>query len=109
MRYLATAIIGTVLAMASMTPAMAHRSFVDGAVSNSPLDYPGAPKRIQDNDAAPYAMNYSEEAAQAMGVHDGQMDVFSTNSAESRANLPYLSGGVGAEGAMLKLQWHPGE
>jgi hypothetical protein len=88
---------------------MAHQSYVDGAVSASPSDYPGAPKRIQDNDAAPYAMNYSEEAAQAMGVRDGQMDVFSTDSAESRSNLPYLSGGVGAEGAMLKLQWHPGE
>jgi hypothetical protein len=108
MRYLAP-MIGAVLAVASMNPAMAHQSYVDGAVSASPSDYPGAPKRIQDNDAAPYAMNYSEEAAQAMGVRDGQMDVFSTDSAESRSNLPYLSGGVGAEGAMLKLQWHPGE
>jgi len=87
-------------------PAAAREPFF--IAGNLPANnYPGAPKPVSDDtNAAPYAMNYSEEAAANLGVHNGQMDVFSTNSGK---NLPYLSGGVGSEGAMLKLQWHPGE
>lgn len=96
--------------MATATgPALAHQSYVDGAVSPSPADYPGAPKQINDAPPAPYAMNYVEEAAQNIGVRDGRWDMFSAHPAENQPYLPSLSGGVGSEGAMLKLQWHPGE
>jgi hypothetical protein len=95
------------LAAACIGPAMARQTYIDGAVSPSAADYPGAPRPVSDNSPAPYAMNYSDEAAQTIGVRDGHLDVFSTNSAES--HLPYLSGGLGGDGAMLKLQWHPGE
>ena len=101
--------IGVLLAAANLGPAAAHQSFVDGAVSASPADYPGAPKPVHDTAKAPYAMNYSDEAAQTIGVRDGHWDVFSAKPAENQPYLPSLSGGLGSDGAMLKLQWHPGE
>jgi hypothetical protein len=108
------AMIGMILAaasltMASMGPAVARQTFIDGAVSASPTDYPGAPKPVRDTADAPYAMNYSDEAAQTIGVRDGHWDVFSAKPAGNRSYLPSLSGGLGGDGAMLKLQWHPGE
>jgi hypothetical protein len=109
MRLVAKAILSVALLAVSLSPAMARRTYVDGAVSASPMDYPGAPKPPRDNPASPYPMNYSDEAAQAIGVRDGHMDVFSTKPAENRSYLPSFSGGLGRDGAMLKLQWHPGE
>jgi hypothetical protein len=106
MRYAAQALIGLVLTVA---PAMAHQSYVDGAVSSSPSDYPGAPRQINDAPPAPYAMNYVEEAAENIGVRDGRWDMYSSNSAENRPYLPSISGTMGSSGPMLKLQWHPGE
>lgn len=105
--------IGAILAAASLTaglgPAVARQTYVDGAVSASPTDYPGAPRPVHDDVKPPYAMNYADEAAQTIGVRDGHWDVFSTKPAENQPYLPSLSGGVSGEGAMLKLQWHPGE
>jgi hypothetical protein len=109
MRFVAKAIIGVALLAVGLSPAMARRTYVDGAVSASPMDYPGAPKPPRDNPASPYAMNYSDEAAQTIGIRDGHMGVFSTKPAENRSYLPSFSGGLGGDGAMLKLQWHPGE
>lgn len=100
--------IGAVLLAASLSPALARQTYINGAVSASPMDYPGAPKPVRDNTASPYAMNYADEAAQAIGVRDGHMDVFSTKPSENQPYLPSFSGGLGGDGAMLKLQWHPG-
>ena len=69
--------------------------------------YPGAPKPVYDDKKLPYAMNYAEEAAQNLGVQNGRMDVFSTKSTSSY--MPSISGGLGGDGAMLRLRWHPGE
>jgi hypothetical protein len=90
------------------SPAMARETF--SIAGNIPAtDYPGAPRPVLDDGSTkPYAMNYSEEAAASMGVHNGQMDVFSAQPGENEPFLPSVSGGVGSEGAMLKLQWHPG-
>jgi hypothetical protein len=99
--------IGLAFAAVCIGPAMARQTYIDGAVSASAADYPGAPQPVSDNSRAPFAMNYTDEAAQTIGVHDGHLDVFSTNSAQS--HLPTLSGGLGGDGAMLKLQWHPDE
>ena len=60
------------------------------------------------SNTAPYAMTYADEAAQSLGVKDGHMDVFSI-PADSSGYVPSFSGGVGSDGAMLWLQWHPGE
>src|SRR6185312_735506 len=68
----------------------------------SQLQYPGAPK-------LPYAMTYVEEAARTLGVKDGRMDVFSTVPKSSSSYMPSISGGLGGDGAMLRLRWHPGE
>jgi hypothetical protein len=106
---MAKATISVALLAASLSPALARQTYVDGAVSGSPMDYPGAPKPVRDNAATPYAMSYSDEAAQAIGVRDGHIDVFSTKPSENRSYLPSFSGGLGGGGAMLKLQWHPGE
>jgi hypothetical protein len=74
----------------------------------SPLSYPGAPKRIYNDPKQPYAMNYTDEAAQALGVKDGHMDVFSTQPTDRNNLMPRLSGGVDSSGAMIRLQWRPG-
>ena len=75
----------------------------------SPTDYPGAPKRVYDDPKTPYAMNYADEAVQTLGFRQGHLDVFSAKPADNRSYLPSFSGGLGGDGAMLKLQWHPGE
>lgn len=72
------------------------------------LRYPGAPKPVADDPRpSPYAMNFADEAARSLGVQNGRMDVFSTRSSSSY--MPSISGGVGGDGAMLRLRWHPGE
>ena len=72
------------------------------------LQYPGAPRAVHYDPRPPYAMSYAEEAAQNLGVKDGHMDVFSTRPGPS-GYLPSVSGGLGSDGAMLRLKWHPGE
>ena len=55
-------------------------------------------------------MNYTDEAAQSLGVKAGRMDFFSTSlSHDNDPLMPSLRGGVDNGGAMLRLQWHPGE
>jgi hypothetical protein len=66
--------------------------------------YPGAPRPPLEVPSTPYAMSYSDEVARNLGVTDGHMDLFSTRSDPS---TPYVSGGVGSGGAMLRLQWRP--
>jgi hypothetical protein len=89
------------------TPALALRVPGQDRMS-APLQYPGAPKPVYDEHDSPYAMTYAEEAAQNLGFRDGHMDVFSTGP-DSSGYLPSFSGGVGRDGAMLWLKWHPGE
>ncbi|MBS0279567.1 MAG: hypothetical protein JSR25_00275 [Proteobacteria bacterium] len=72
------------------------------------LRYPGAPKPVSnDPSPSPYAMTFADEAARSLGVQNGRMDVFSTRSSSSY--MPSISGGVGSDGVMLRLRWHPGE
>ena len=74
----------------------------------NPMQFPGAPKRVYDDQPLPYAMNYMDEAAQTLGVKDGHMDVFSTKP-DNSGYMPSISGGVGGDGIMVRLRWHPGE
>jgi hypothetical protein len=74
----------------------------------SPLQYPGAPKPVYDDRRVPYAMNYADEVAQNLGVRDGHMDVFSTQPGLS-GYMPSITGGVGGDGAMVRLRWLPGQ
>jgi hypothetical protein len=89
------------------TPALAMNVPNQDHLSTT-LQYPGAPKPVYEDTHSPYAMNYADEAAQNLGVRDGHMDVFATHP-ESSGYLPSVSGGVGGDGAMFRLKWHPGE
>jgi len=87
-------------------------TFALGAVPSdhslaSPMRFPGAPKPYYDDPKTPYPMSYSDEVAQQLGVRDGHMDVFSSAPAENNPLVPVVSGGLGGDGAMLRLQWHP--
>ncbi len=71
------------------------------------LQYPGAPRPVRDEQTAPYAMTYTDEVAQSLGVRDGHMDVFSIPSGSTY--MPSFSAGVDQGGAMFRLKWHPGD
>jgi hypothetical protein len=64
--------------------------------------------RYQTEAAPPYAMNYTDEVARSLGVRGGRMDLFDTGPADNPL-VPALKGGVDGDGAMIRLQWHPGE
>jgi hypothetical protein len=109
MRRAAKIVLAAALTAASFSPAFAKIPFGAGPLI-SPRDYPGAPKRVyQDDVKQPYAMNYADEAVQSLGFKNGHMDLFSTKPAPQNPYMPSFSGGLGGDGAMLKLQWHPGE
>ena len=59
--------------------------------------------RSADNQKQPYAMNYTDEAAQTLGIHDGKWEAFDTRSSDPL--MPSFKGGVDNGAAMLKLQW----
>jgi hypothetical protein len=108
MRGLAKIIVG--MALLATNPAMAHIATLGAAPITSATNYPGAPRPVYDDvNASPYALNYADEAAQTLGVRDGRVDVFAAQPADNQSYLPTFSGGLGGDGAMLKLQWHPGE
>jgi hypothetical protein len=108
MRGLAKVTIGAVLVVMGLAPAAARGLFASPPAYTA-RNYPGAPKAVSgDNQSAPYAMTYTDEAVQTLGFRNGHMDVFSTKPA-AHSYWPSFSGGVGGDGAMLKLQWHPGQ
>jgi hypothetical protein len=63
--------------------------------------------RYADTPSQPYAMSYSDEAAQKLGVQDGRWEAFDTQS--SNPLVPSLKGGIDHSGAMISLQWRPGQ
>jgi hypothetical protein len=67
--------------------------------------YPDPRRPVAEEPRSPYPMNYSEEAAQALGFKDGHSDFFATRPQPNNPLMPVLSGGLGKGGAMLKLQW----
>jgi hypothetical protein len=64
-------------------------------------------QRYADQPSQPYAMNYTDEAAQRLGVRDGQWEAFEIHSGNPL--MPSLKGGIDNGGAMIRLQWHPGQ
>jgi hypothetical protein len=66
-----------------------------------------APHQIELSYAAPprYAMNYVDEAAQTLGIHEGQWEAFAPRS----SNMPSLMGSMKSGRPMLILQWRPGK
>jgi len=107
---MAKIMVGVAVLAVSFSPAMARIATLGAGPITSASNYPGAPKPVYDDgNVSPYAMNYADEAAQNLGFRDGHMDVFTAKPAANQSYLPTFSGGLGGDGAMLKLQWHPGE
>jgi hypothetical protein len=94
----------TVLAAAALIaaaiPAQAYRM----PETNAPAAIPHVQDvRFNDAGKTPYAMNYTDEAAQTLGIKDGKWEAFSTKS--SSPLMPSLKAGADSGGAMIKLQW----
>lgn len=108
MRRTATFLLAAGLTFLAPSFAMARGFQTDNSL-DAATHYPGAPRIVRDDKPTPYPMNYSDEAAQNLGVRNGHMELFNTASRDDNALAPALSGGVDGNGAMFKLQWHPGE
>ena len=93
-------------------PAALADSLPGDSSLTGPMSYPGEPKPQPADQPAEqkpaFAMTYAEEAAQHLGVHDGRMDLFSTQPSAKSDLIPRFSGGVGRGGAMIQLQWKAG-
>jgi hypothetical protein len=111
MRRIASAriVLAAVLLAAPGSAAMAGPHLGSSSKIVSPRDYPGAPRPVQEKSKSPYAMNYAEEAVQSLGLKDGRVEAFSTSPGQNQPYMPSFSGNIGSKGAMLELQWHPGE
>jgi hypothetical protein len=64
--------------------------------------------RLQDQPASPYAMSYTDEVAQSLGVRGGKADFYDSGRSDD-VFVPALKVGVDGGAAMIRLQWHPGE
>lgn len=69
---------------------------------------PGYPvPHVRDSQAQdrsqPYAMNYTDEMAQSLGVREGRWEVFDASA--SHPLMPSVKGGIDSGGPMLRLQW----
>ena len=104
MRTIKATFLGLAFLGAAVTASWAAEPSYAPNASHLSLQYPGGPKAQPETPKTPYALNYTDQMAQSLGVHDGRMD-FSGNRADSR--LPTVSGGLGGGGPMVRLQWHP--
>lgn len=103
----ATIFLALGLAFSGWGSAMARpHKILDSLTAN--IRYPGAPHPVLDTKPPPYPMNYADEAAETLGVRHGRVDLFTMPSRDNGLT-PTVSGGIDGSGAMLKLQWHPGE
>jgi hypothetical protein len=69
---------------------------------NAPLPTPHQREAgYADRERQPYAMSYSDEAAQRLGLADGRWEAFNSQSPAG----PTFKGGLDTRGAVLRLQW----
>lgn len=61
--------------------------------------------RFPDGENPPYALNYSDEAARALGVRKGHVDVFSITRPPQDGLVPNVRGGLDKKGPAIQLQW----
>jgi hypothetical protein len=93
-------LVGAALLVAG--PAFAFRMPDTNAAWPTPHQIEG---RYAEQPSQPYAMSYSDEAAERLGVKGGRWEAFDTHSTDPL--MPSLKGGVDGSGAMLRLQWAP--
>ncbi|MBW8709336.1 MAG: hypothetical protein JF627_08785 [Alphaproteobacteria bacterium] len=60
--------------------------------------------RTAANEKSPYAMRYSDEAAQSLGFREGRWEAFTP----SNPLMPRVNGGLDGGRPMLHLQWRSG-
>jgi hypothetical protein len=65
---------------------------------------PPLPRLPVDKPDPPYPMNYADEAAQALGIAHGRVDVFSAPPRQ-HGIVPDVKGGIDRGRPMLKLEW----
>lgn len=62
-------------------------------------------KALRYAEPRPYAMSYTDQAAQKLGVRDGQWEAFAPRSSD----MPSVRGSMDSGRPMLILQWRPGQ
>jgi len=97
-------IFASVILIAGTVPALAFRTPDPSAPV--PTEHQLAQK-FAANPSEPYAMNYTDEAAQTLGVQNGRWEAFDTGS--SNPLMPSLKGSIDSGGAMVRLQWRSGD
>lgn len=90
------------LAAAGPAPAWAFR--VPDSNAPPPTEHQIA-QRYRDSQPRPYAMNYTDEAAQRLGVRDGKWEAFNSRD----PLMPSVKGGMDGGRPMISLQWRPGQ
>jgi hypothetical protein len=98
--FLAFAFLATA---AGQAPAWAFGTL--GGNLAAPLTQHQIELRYADSQPPRYAMNYVDEAAQTLGIHQGQWEAFTPRS----SNMPSLTGSMQSGRPMLILQWGPGK
>jgi hypothetical protein len=102
MRKVRTLLIAAALspALAGATPAFAFAQ--PGFNTPAPIQHVQE-ARYADAQAAPYAMNYADDAARTLGVKDGHWQAIESSGADPL--LPSVGGGLDSGRPMLRLQW----
>ena len=86
------AIFGAIAIFGAVLPYCAHAQ----------LSAPDVPQVIKPTPRPPYAMNYTDEAAQSLGIHDSRMDAFSLTP-KSGSGMPFVRGGLNGKGPNLQI------
>jgi hypothetical protein len=89
-----------VLALSAPTNAQPRNS---GLNNIPPLQLP------VDKPDPPYALNYADEAAQTLGIKQGNVDLFSGESGRDDGVIPDVKGGIYHGRTMLQFQWRLAE
>ena len=69
-----------------------------------PTEHQQALRAVADR-PTPYAMRYTDEAAQSLGMKDGKWEAFTPTS----SLMPRINGGLEGGRPMVRLQWQPGQ
>lgn len=99
MRTMQTLPIALLALILGTAPAWADRLSDTGVTSDHQQSL-----KMADASPTPYAMSYSDQAAQSLGFKNGQWEAFDASAANPLA----LKGGIDKGGPMLRLQWKPG-
>jgi hypothetical protein len=87
----------------TVTAAAEQRTLGGGGYTLKPLVQPISTMPAPQPPASPYAMNYSQQVAQSLGVRDGGLALNPTPDHKANPYAPSVS----FNGSMLRLKWRP--